>query len=237
MSIEDITTNDMYAEFVENIKKGKHFSFIRYGDGEWALMLKRDPIYRKAVTRWGPSVIKVGEWMLNHLKQSPSYYVGIQPLALRHWGSDILNVIDGQGMQTCNSDTLHKNSIRDNMQPFFDSLQSRNVVIVGPSYLKMNMFEYTHIVTPEVGAWDYLEKIRIEIRKAISASKDPVILYSCSLAAKLLIRDFHKQLGDSITQIDTGSVFDPYAGVDSRSYHSDVIKRLNIETKKKVHIK
>jgi hypothetical protein len=49
------------------------------------------------------------------------------------------------------------------MQPFFDSLKSRNVVIVGPSYLKMNMFEYTHIVTPEVGAWDYLEKIRKEI--------------------------------------------------------------------------
>jgi hypothetical protein len=192
--------------------------------------LSIQPPAQQKVGSWTPSPTGIlsatPDVMMNPagIEENPDYLEGM------NGGSSMVSQLSGQAMKT--SDFTH-----NNMQPFFDSLKSRNVVIVGPSYLKMNMFEYTHIVTPEVGAWDYLEKIRIEIRKAISASKDPVILYSCSLAAKLLIRDFHKQLGDSITQIDTGSVFDPYAGVDSRSYHSDVIKRLNIETKKKVHIK
>jgi hypothetical protein len=49
-----------------------------------------------------------------------------------------------------------------------------------------------------------------------------------------MIRDLYLKHKENITQIDMGSVFDPYAGVDSRSYHSDVIKRLDIPTLKKV---
>jgi len=231
MTSEEIYAADKFLEFVDNIKNKQNFSFIRYGDGEWALMLKKNPVYKKAGMKWGPSILQTGEWMLNHIKQNPGYIIGIQPLALRHWSDEILEIVKDY-KNLANSDTFHKNSIKNNLNLLFDELKDRHVILVGPAYLRFNLFEYDHIVTPEGSAWDRIEILKTRINKSIKP--DSVVLYSCSIAAKLMIRDLYLKHRENITQIDMGSVFDPYAGVDSRSYHSDIIKRLDIPTVKKV---
>ena len=95
MTAEEIYAADKFLEFVDNIKNKQNFSFIRYGDGEWALMLKKNPVYKKAAMKWGPSILQTGEWMLNHIKQNPGYVIGIQPLALRSWSDEILEIVKG----------------------------------------------------------------------------------------------------------------------------------------------
>jgi len=89
----------------------------------------------------------------------------------------------------------------------------------------------SNIKTAEESVWKYNEELKEKIEKCISETEDPVILYSSSFSAKILIDHFYNKYQESITQIDTGSLFDPYAGVISRSYHGEVVKRLNIDPK------
>lgn len=231
MTSEEIQGHDMFGKFVENIYNRQNFSFIRYGDGEWALMLKKHPVYKKAQMKWGNSILQAGEWMLNHIKENSGYIIGIQPLALRHWSKEILEII-GTYKNVTNSDTFHKNSIKNNLNLFFEALKTRHVIVVGPAYLQMKMFDYVHIATPEGNAWDHIDVLKTRINKSVQ--RDSVVLYSCSIAAKLMIRDLYLKHRENITQIDMGSVFDPYAGIDSRSYHADIIKRLEMPTVKRV---
>jgi hypothetical protein len=49
------------------------------------------------------------------------------------------------------------------------------------------------------------------------------------MASNVIIAQFAREYGNTITQIDAGSVFDPYCGVQTRRYHHKIIERLTAE--------
>jgi hypothetical protein len=71
-------------------------------------------------------------------------------------------------------------------------------------------------------------KLEQNVSEQINIYKDenPVILYSCSVPAKIMSHNFYKKYGKTITQIDMGAIWDPYCGKKTRPYHEKVLNRL-----------
>jgi hypothetical protein len=232
MKTEDIVSIDVYEDILQNLKDKKHFSFVRYGDGEWGMMIKKPyDWYQRMGVSWGPEIYDAAEEMKKIILSHPKYIIGIQPSGLRRMEEDIMLMV-GEYENLVNANIFHTRSEKDQLGTFFDVLKKRSVILVGNRHLaKLKSFEFQHVETPEDSVWKYNEELKEKIEKCISETKDPVILYSSSFSAKILIDHFYNKYQESITQIDTGSLFDPYVGVLSRSYHGEVIKRLNIPDK------
>jgi hypothetical protein len=83
----------IYDEFMHKLKTQENFSLVRYGDGEWAVALKKEPTYSVILRRFEKidGLIRSGDAMLDIIKSAPKYYFGLQNLALSLWPEDIEN--------------------------------------------------------------------------------------------------------------------------------------------------
>ena len=213
----------IYDEIIDNLDNDVNFNFVRYGDGEWGMIL-RNHVYKNLIKKWGDSLEPFCEILKNIVESKPKYYFGIQNLAYRNWHEEI--DILTKDMNLVKADIFHSRSQKNTIKDFFNILSNKNVILIGPEYLnKISEFKFIHhIVTPEYHVWNSLDKIEKEIEECISLQNEKIVLiYSCSIASKILIDKFSDK---KITQIDTGSLLDPYVGVNSRSYHINVLKRL-----------
>lgn len=223
---------DIYDEILDKLKNDEKFQFVRYGDGEWALILntniKTDWHYKNLIKKWGDSIQPFCKTLKDIVESKPEYFFGVQDLAYKHWKDEIdtltvdLNVVK--------ADIFHTRSLKNEIDDFFKTLSEKKVVVVGPDYLKeIKLFDISHhIVTPEYHVWNSINEIEILIRDFIDRNTDRnlIFIYACSIATKILI---HKFSNEDITQIDVGSLLDPYVGVFSRNYHKQVLDRLNIK--------
>jgi hypothetical protein len=220
---------DVYSDILYKLENGENFSFVRYGDGEFGIIFKNELFTNHLLKRWGDSLIPFSDVLRKVVESKPKYYFGVQDLAYSLWSKDIDDMIEG--IDSCvNSDIFHRRSGTNTISDFFEVLSKRNVVIVGPEYLKdIPLFKiYGHIITPEYHVWNEIDSIKYSIRSFINENADGnklVFLYSCSIVTNILIDIFS---AEDITQIDTGSLLDPYVGVNSRAYHVDVLGRLGI---------
>ena len=214
---------DVYEDILYKLENDLNFHFVRYGDGEWAIILKNN-VYDHLLKKWGDSLKPFSKTLRDIVESKPQYYFGIQNLAYRNWHEEI--DILTKDMNLVKADIFHSRSQKNKIKDFFNILSNKNVILIGPEYLnKISEFKFIHhIITPEYHVWNSLDKIEKEIEEFISTQNEKIVLiYSCSIASKILIDKFSDK---KITQIDTGSLLDPYVGVNSRSYHINVLKRL-----------
>lgn len=203
-----------YHDLIEKLNKGEVFSFSRFGDGEWcgAYDLKHTPTILRKHKQSG---IDFARRYLRPIIENPQpYYRGVQPLSLREY-PEIVKYSEG----FINADILHNMSTQVGIEPFLNALKDKKVLLVAPKYLiKMG---WDMILVPNDNTpWLKYEEIKDELDKCIELFD--VVLYSCTFMAKVLIHDFHDR---GVTQIDTGSLLDPYVGVISRRYHKEVIDK------------
>jgi hypothetical protein len=223
---------DIYDQMIRMIFESKPFSFVRYGDGEWACILRNNDIYNKSLKTWGSSIepfcFELESIVSSNVFKNKNYFLGIQGLAYKIFGEQIDVFIKNKNV--CDSDILHRRSASNGIYSLFESFVDRDVILVGPKYLSdITLFKFKHIETSELSVWLDIDKIKDELTRHISNSTNPIILYSCSLAAKIIINDLYKLMGNSIIQIDTGSLLDPYVGIYSRKYHKIVLDRLGYD--------
>lgn len=202
-----------YNAIIDLLKKGSHFKFARYGDGELNCMIgKKGTNCDKH--EYFPDL---GERLRDSLFDNPKYSIGLQPLTISNpilfdkWN----RLTDGLRLNICNADVLHNASICGILDGFINVLHERNVILVGPPHLS-GIFQCKHIAVNPVNAWLSYDITRDMVEDYILNTEYPVILLSCGMMAEVLIHEFKDH---NITMIDTGSVFDPLVGVKSRSYH------------------
>lgn len=231
MTIFELKKIDLYEKFVSMISNEENFTFVRYGDGEWACMLDLEPhlgVIRKRHAPSDPAIF--GKRLLKQLKTKPGYFVGIQPMAYKNW-SDLIDPII-EGTKICNADCFHIASMTEKENLFFDVIREKSktsrIIFIGPNYLKGLGFSAEYYPTPLNNSWDHFQNLESDIRALIEKdlTRHTVIFYSCSLTAKYLMYTFWNLFGDKITQIDTGSFWDPFCGINSRKYHSNILDRL-----------
>ncbi len=223
--------DDIYDKMLHMIEFKKAFSFVRYGDGEWGTMFEDTELHSKLIEKWGSSLKQLSKPLLEIVNgdnvRKENYFLGIQNHGYQMFRERIDNLLTNQN--TCNSDILHRRNSKGEIDDFFKVLSNTNNLLVGPHYMsQLNLFKFDLVETPQYDVWLHIQDLKDSVNAKLVSGKYHVILYSCSLAAKILIDHFYTLYGDKIIQIDVGSMLDPYCGMYSRNYHINVIKRLGL---------
>lgn len=196
-----------YERILSMLKEGKNFKFARYGDGEINAMTGKNGRNCDG-HEYFP---ELGLRLVESIQHEPNYMVGIQPLSVSHLSKEVAAYFDG--FRLYNADVLHSASIDGVLERFFNALEGRYIILVGPPHLA-DLFDAVHIVIPQINCWLHYEKIKEQL--SFHLKEDAVVLLCASMMSEVLISDFKDY---NCTMIDAGSVFDPYANVYSRKYH------------------
>lgn len=201
-----------FHQMVTNLEKGRHFKFARYGDGEIYCMNGRSG----ANCDNHPYFPDLGSALRQTITEEPAYMVGVQPLSISHIPQDVTSYF-GHFKRLYNADVLHNASIEGRIMMFMDALAGKYVILVGPAHLSGLFTNCIHIITPSVSCWLQYKQISEQLHFHLEGSSDAIVILCASMMSEVIISDFEST---PHTFIDAGSVFDPYAGVNSRKYHS-----------------
>jgi hypothetical protein len=208
----------MLHKIITHLQNGENFSFSRFGDGEWSCLLGKNGANCDGHAYFHD----MGDRLLKIVESNPKYYMGLQTLAESTYPDEIAKY----PIEWVESDCLHRASIRGEIQPFFDELNKKNIIFVGNHrHQKQNIINVdTFIEVPLNDCWRKYENTLSSLKSIVD--KDDVIIYCASMMANVLIDDIYNEFGDTVTQIDCGSLFEPYMGISIRSYHSKLIQKL-----------
>ena len=226
-----------YKILIKKLDAKEPFTFSRFGDGEF------NTIFNKKDTRGNMGkncdghlyYPELGIELLDILKSQPKYFMGLQPLAMRIEGEEIQKLFQENNINIEWSDTdiLHNASICGDLGLFIKALKNNECnILAAPEFLSecSKLFPiHERIIVPDTNAWLEIKQITYDIIKAINLNhkkkKNIIVLIMAGMTANVILDTLYIPYGERITIIDTGSVFDPYCGRNSRSYH----KKLEIK--------
>ena len=203
------TKNLSFDLIVDKIKKEIPFSFSRWGDGEFYCMLGNrgkncdGHVYFKGLR----------EQLLNVIRSNTPYYTGLQGLANRVLCEDPNYIKLISNKNWCYSDMLHEESQNGKMYQLVNAMNGKHKILVGSRHLEKLPFKFDHVVIPDDNCWLNVAETQFKIGTLVRPGS--IILYSASMMSNVLIDRFHS---DNFTQIDCGSVWDPYVGRRIRGY-------------------
>ena len=212
-----ITLNDL----VEKLRNGEHFSFARYGDGEWQAILGP---YEGANADGCRFTVELSKSLKRIFINQYPYYHALLRIARRKRGQEISRFLKTYHitMPLFGGDVLLDKNLTGNLFPLIEQIRGKRVLYVGPNHLrglKDNFFQYEAFINaPPNNAILHRKRIIRSVLRAVANRDIEVIGWSSGLAAKVFIDDVYGECGDTVTQIDFGSLFDGYFGVPSRTY-------------------
>lgn len=220
----------LLSNIVDQLRAGTPVVFSRWGDGEWAAMLGTSGAncdghaYTPELQRDLTAV----------LESRPSYYLGLQAAAVRRFGPQIEAWLVARSLTPAwvPSDLWHHASIRDELGDFLAVLRDRGVILVGPRHLNQpDRLPFPLVTFVEVPERNCHEHVQVTAGDLAFVSGDefptpyPVIAVSASMSANVIIH--HVQaVHPHATLLDLGSLWEPYVGVATRTYHKKIIERL-----------
>jgi len=220
-----------FSYYVDRFKNNKPFTFARYGDGEWNAMFGKagqNCDGHKYFPKMGLELIK----SLQGYKYD-NYIMGIQNLAIRQREKEIEQMLVERNftdIQWCDSDVMHRGSRSGNLKPLVNAMKDKNIVIVGPKYLKdLDIFKVHYFVeVPKVDCYmkkDDIKKELINFNKYyIYHNHTPAIYsFSASMMAEILLYELYPACSRHF-MIDFGSLWDVFVGHNTRTYHKNMSK-------------
>lgn len=202
-----------YDDIVESIITNNAFAFTRWGDGEW-LNIRKAPggncdgnLYYHDLADELKSIVETKQ----------DYILGSQD---KQWNlpSDVDNYPDQDWID---ADVFHKASMDSRIFLLGEALQTREVVYIGNIDLKRLPFINEFIEIPQNNVWLEREDLYKKIESKIEKDKHKVFCFSAGMATNVFI-DKLWHANPTQTYIDVGSVFDPYVGKHTRSYHKQL---------------
>jgi hypothetical protein len=209
--------------YVSRLNAGQPFSFSRFGDGEWSAMLGKAGANCDGHEYFPEMAKRLRDAVIT----SSDYFYSIQNFAIKNMGAQIYRFLKKN--KVCltwyNSDVFHYANIAGELNPLVKALRTKNVVMVGPSYLRKissMLFEYKeYIEIPGNNCYSAIDKIESDVLSFGKGKTGYVYALSASMAANCIIDDCFKELGKTNWMIDFGSLWDIYAGVKSRSVYNN----------------
>jgi hypothetical protein len=210
--------SDSYRLLLQDLNQNKHFSLSRWGDGEWesALHLKNQ---NEANCDGHQYFDSMSDELSSILLRNPNYYFGMQELAyLKMMGNKIDKFLKANKIRVnwINADAFHFASVRGELNSFFEALNNKRILLVGPSYLKnVNILSFDLIEVPPVNCW--LKRDEILNAILMENGKYDVVLFCAGMTSNWFVDQLHGKFKGFV--IDVGSLLDPYAGKETRNYH------------------
>lgn len=210
-----------YADLVAKVRGEQNFCLSRWGDGEWYSVLGRTQGRNKDGHQFTD---ELGQELRLVLRKRPPYHLELVPWE-RAFGSQVHDWLFAEELDDLdwiNPNILHRASMRGRLQEMISALQSRpKWLAVGPEHLAMAQghLGFSELVVVPQNCFSHRGEIIEQVLKAAEdLPANSVISFSAGMTANLLVHDLFERFGNHFTIIDTGSVWDPYAGVLSRSY-------------------
>ena len=204
-----------YEEFIETIDSGVPFAFTRWGDGEW-LNIRKSPGSNCDGNLYYHDL---GDALSEIVETRQDYILGYQDTKWKLL-SDVNKYPDQDWVD---ADVFHKASMENNLSPLIETLQNKTVVYIGNKGLSGLPFIDEFIEIPESNVWLNREEVLYNIKRTIDSNVSKVYCFSAGMATNVFIDRLWKH-NRKQTYIDVGSVFDPYVGKITRTYH----KHLNL---------
>lgn len=199
------------TEINSKIETRTPFAFSRWGDGEWFNINKV-----KGQNCDGNIYYEdLGDELKKIVSTPQNYHLGSQP-------GIPYSVKESQkyDQKWCNADVFHEASIKGELDSFIQTLRKTPVVYVGNPDLQPLSFINTFIPIPYQNVWLDKDSVLESVRNTFSTTPK-VYLFSAGMAANVFIDILWKENNTNI-YIDVGSVFDPYVGKKTRSYHKNI---------------
>jgi len=215
--------------YVQKLQQGEPFSFVRYGDGDWNYLLKREKYSdHKGRVLYTPELYAALTASILEPRMS-NYYLALQNHSyLKPQG--FLPKIDRWLKQHKAPDinwhfatVFHRASEGGQLGPLIKALQNRPLIMIGPEWLRKLTFATKVIPIPSKRCWPNAALVEAQLQRIANGS---VISFSAGPTAKVLIHRLAPILGQHSWLIDFGSLWDPYCGIKSRQYH----KKLSVKT-------
>jgi len=229
------------AFYAQEIRENRPFSLVRYGGGEWLVILPNKPVHhprhpaktkakspiREIWTR--PESRRIARESLLASPRHPRYWPGIwhqDALHRRGWWDAAKAWLEENNLHLLpwHSGWVWRRAVEQNqLHIVVDALVASPIrkVIVGPAYLApiVNRIGAEHIET-HLLLDPALDLDWLGDTIWMQASIYPTILcFSCAIVGKILIQRLFSDLGEDSFLIDFGGCWDGYCGVPSRGYH------------------
>lgn len=208
---------DPFDDICTMLSDGTAFSFSRFGDGELSAVFGVEG-QNSDGHQYFPDL---GLRLKGVLDRQPDYLMGLQTLAVMVHGALPIRAL-APGTEWVLADSLHNASMEGELGRFFEGLEGREALLVGaPHHHQLADERSWKFVEVAYGdCWPQYESLRNSLEPH-AAADDIVFLFCASMTANVLIDDLYA-LNPRNTYIDVGSVFDPYVGVTSRTYHKEL---------------
>ena len=113
-----------------------------------------------------------------------------------------------------------ESAMQDTINPLIKQLEKMDFVIVSEKSKKDLPIKYRDFIeVPVVDCYLEKENIKNEIKRLTEKYDRPVFGLSASMATNVIVDELFEEIGDKCWMIDFGSIWEPYIGKVSRSYH------------------
>jgi hypothetical protein len=208
--------------YVDKMSKGEIFTFSRFGDGEWAAIL-RESGKNCDGHEYYP---ELGQRLRKAVNEQYGYMYAFQPFAMKAYGQKITRYLKKNNVKPTwhYADVFHHANSAGELFPLVNQLRAMNVVMVGPDYLKglpEKAFPCQQFIEiPSKNCFLRINDIQDKVIAAGQNSQNLVFAFSASMMTKAIIHEVFPVLGGKHWLIDFGSLWDIYAGVKSRTVYS-----------------
>lgn len=217
---------------IEAIRAGQGLAFSRWGDGEWSCIMGRQG-HNKAGMPYSAALRRD---LIGVLNSVPTYDIGLaasvilgRNAARRQLAAEVSAWLDSRGawLKWVDADGLARRSMAGDLHPFIAALATRQVVLVGPNYLReLGLFPVAArvAVPPRMRHEEEIDRLLRETAAALAARPRAVVAISAGMTANVLI-DRLRPVYPAAALVDCGSLWEPYTGRICRRYHVAVVAR------------
>lgn len=181
------TTVDIFTSLLDG---GSPFSFSRWNDGHWNMVLG------KVEGRTGDGhryAKEIGDDLRRVLTDRPKYMLGLQGLSMRGTlGRKVEAWIQEHELEDLSwydADVFHKANADNTMGPMIQRLEDMSVLAVGPEHLKKLPFVSHFVSIPFKDAYYSRSSIREEVISHLSSAE--LVLLSAGWTSNLLIHELY----------------------------------------------
>lgn len=219
--------NNPYQFYIDKINNKEHFSFTRWGDGEWFCTWGMQGQNCDS-HRYFP---ELKDGLYTALKNNKNYYKAIWNVnhgQISRILNPLLKFLKDEKIEInwVNAGIWEDVVLKGGLDDLVKSLEKRNFIIVSNDSLKNLNIKYTDFISvPTVNCFLDKERIKKDMIEMTKKYDDVVFGMSSSMATNVIVDELYDLIGDKSTMIDFGSIWDPFIGKNTRSYHKDYIKK------------
>lgn len=213
-----------FSYFVNKLEKKESFSVLRFGDGEFLCMLG----HPGANCDGAKYTLDLANGLIHALDNRPEYYIGTTPKLKQQIGDNEFRNTTfcdkfaelHKHIKWFNSDIIQEANWEGKLKPFVDILRNRDIMFVVPLFLQKSL----HSLFPKASffivdgqkASEQISYVVNGVRSWFKGISNGIVLFSCGMASNVMIDHLWNEFGKSIAMINVGSIWDVYAGHESR---------------------